>query len=323
MFERFKHVLRSPEGDGTGAGGAGDGGDPLFGDAGAGGAGDAGKGGAAGAGDAGKGGAGDAGKPPGVPSWKEALPEDLRKLPFMEKYQSVEQLAKGYANIEKMIGADKIVVPQKGTALADMRDVFEKIGLPKTLEEYKLEGLDPAKVDPTFAEAYKKEAHALGVLPEQAKGLVDWFTKVDQEAQEQTKTLHAKAQKADLDAYKAATGEAYSLEIARAKAALKTLDKADQEFLQKSGLSKNTTVLKMLAKYGATLGEGSLKGEGVENNGQLSPAQAQEKIKEVMNSGLKHPYFDSKHADHVKAKKEMTQWYKYAHPDKKPATQEI
>lgn len=255
---------------------------------------------------------------PTTPDWKSSVSEDIRKLPFMEKYGSVEQLAKGYANIEKMIGADKIVVPQKGTPVTEMKEVFERLGLPKDAAEYKIEGLDPKEVDPGFLTEYTKTAHALNILPEQAKGLVDWFSKENSKAFQAQKELTEKANAADLKAYQTETGEAYSTEIARAKAALKSLDKTDQEFLAASGLASNVHVIKMLAKLGATLSEDAIKGEGGRVDGILTPGQAQEKIKEL-TSNVKGPYFDKAHVDHEKVKNEVKRLYQMAHPSQAPA----
>lgn len=255
-------------------------------------------------------------------NWKEAVPEDVRTLPFMEKYGDVAALAKGYAHLEKMIGADKIAVPQKGAKLADMKEVFEKLGLPSETD-YKLEGIDTKKVDETFLKAYTKTAHELNILPEQAKGLIDWFTKENEAAYTaQTQAAQAAIDK-NLKAFKEELGDAYPEEIAKAKAALQTLSKEDRDFFQAQGLGKSVPVLKLLAKFGATLGEGAIRGAGGRGDPSiLSPGQAQEKIKEI-TSNVKHPYFDSAHVDHAKAKKEMHSLYSMAYPNKTMGQEKI
>lgn len=255
--------------------------------------------------------------PGATPDWRAGMPEDLRKQPFMDKYQTPEALAKAYGNLEKMIGADKIAVPMKGTALADMREVFEKLGVPKEVADYKIEVANPDKFDPNFITELGKQAHALGVLPAQAKGLADWFEGISSAAYRAQTELKDKANAADLEAFKTEAGDTYSAEIARAKTALNSLSKQDQEFIQKSGLSKNVTMLRLLAKFGATMDEGSIKNGGTPTGvGGLNPAQAREKIDEVKKSGLKHPYYDKNHADHEKSKKEMQALYAAAFPAK-------
>jgi hypothetical protein len=318
MFGKFKYLMKPEDGGAAGggapAGGApagGDSSDPLFG------------GGAPPAPPAG--GAPAGGAPPtppvppagGTPDWRASLPEDLRKQPFMEKYQTPEALAKAYGNLEKMIGMDKVVVPQKGAKFEDpmMRDYLERVGLPKTAEDYKIEGFDPKDVDPEFLKGVSAEAHKLGVLPEQMKGIISWFTGVNKAAVEQATTSRAAIEKARLDDFKKEAGDAYTTEIARAQAAVKTLDAKDQEHLKLTGLSKDPAIIKILAKFGATLSEDQIRGEGGRTDGVLNPTQAREKIAEIRAAGLKHPYYDKAHVEHEKAKKDMQTLYGYAFPN--------
>lgn len=260
------------------------------------------------------------GTPPAAPTipenWKEAIPEDLRAMPFMEKYKGVADLAKGYANLEKVLGSEKMPIPQKGTKLADMKDVFEKIGLPKSKDEYALGEYDPSKVDKAFLDAFKDTAYDLNMLPDQAKGLVDWFVQVNEKAQKEQADASVAAANSALEKYKNDLGEAYNDEIAKAKAALRTLDKEDQEFIQKSGLGVSVPVIKLLAKYGSTLGEGAIRGEGGRLDGAMSPEAAHIRIAEI-KANVNGAYYDEKHVDHAKMKAEVTRLYSYAYPETK------
>ncbi len=71
-------------------------------------------------------------------SWKEALPEDVREDPSMEAIQTVDNLAKSYVNAQKMIGADKIIVPNKYAEANEWKDVFTKLGLPESVDKYEI-----------------------------------------------------------------------------------------------------------------------------------------------------------------------------------------
>ena len=44
--------------------------------------------------------------------WRSSLSEDLQKNPNLEKYSSVESLAKAYINASSMLGRDKLTVPK-------------------------------------------------------------------------------------------------------------------------------------------------------------------------------------------------------------------
>ena len=44
-------------------------------------------------------------------SWKEAISEEFRNDPNIEKFTEIDALAKSYINATKMIGQDKVAVP--------------------------------------------------------------------------------------------------------------------------------------------------------------------------------------------------------------------
>ena len=69
-------------------------------------------------------------------NWKDALPEDVKQDPSMQAIQTVDNLAKSYVNAQKMIGADKIIVPNKYAEENEWKDVFTKLGLPESPDKY-------------------------------------------------------------------------------------------------------------------------------------------------------------------------------------------
>ena len=71
-------------------------------------------------------------------NWKDALPEEVREDPSMQAIQSVDNLAKSYVNAQKMVGSDKIIVPNKYAEDNEWNDVFTKLGLPEKAEDYDL-----------------------------------------------------------------------------------------------------------------------------------------------------------------------------------------
>ena len=48
-------------------------------------------------------------------SWKDSISEAYRNDPSIEKFTEIDALAKSYINATKMIGQDKIVIPNKNS----------------------------------------------------------------------------------------------------------------------------------------------------------------------------------------------------------------
>ena len=343
------YLLMNPEGDGQGGGGAGaagaggaggnsggasggggagsggvldegDGGNSggASGGAGAGGSGDGGAGGAAG-GDKGAAG-GDGGTKVTIPeNWRESLSEDLKVSKTIEKYKTVQDLAKAHDNLQKIMGNDKIVIPQKGD-VAGTRAALQKLGLPDKIEDYKIE-IDPAKtkVDKEFFEGFKGEAHKLGMLPEQSKALVEWFAKVNDDAYAKQMSEVSQKTEAGIAGLKTEWGEAYGENVSRAKAALREFGDEDlKKFVSESGLSNHAGFIKMLAKVGETLKEDKIKGEGGKGGkAAFTPSEAKLRIAEIKSGPA---YFDDKHMDHLSVKKEVQGLYNLAYPGKNKPT---
>jgi hypothetical protein len=323
-------------GDAGGSGGAGSGGnnsgdkevvtDPLLGDAGGGGKG-TGVGGGSGGGD--KGGSqgaggdksGDAGGGAGqvvIPqNWKEALPEEIRGEASLTNVPDVPTLVKNYINAQKMIGADKVAIPGKHASENDWKEVYYKLGLPRDSKEYNVE-LDPkTNLDKDFVETFKGKAHEIGLMPNQAKKMAEWFGKINTEVNAEADKQNRQAVINQMNGLKKEWGNDYEQNIIRARAAIMEFaDDGMKKFIKDAGLTTNPAFIKLMTKVGETLSEDTLKSHSVSQNAnELSPAQANEKIAEI-KANAKHPYWNPEHENHLAAKKEMNQLFEWANPRK-------
>ncbi len=322
---------KSGDGASGGGGGAGAAGakDTLFGDAG----GKAGSGGGSGDGKGGQGGGtGDAnsngatgGGSGGIvipTNWKDALPQELRDEAFMKLVPDVPTLAKNYANVQKLIGADKLPIPGKHATENDWKEAFHKLGNPRDLAEYNIEvdkETEPL-VDKEFVEGFKKQAHSLGVLPRQAQAMVKWFGELNKNSWQAVERDSEAKSVADMQALDREWGTAKEAKTVAAKAAIHEF--ADQEtagLLRDLGLGKNAKFIKFMSKIGETLSEDKLRAAdqgGGNFSGHLTPAQASAKIAEIKGN-MRHPYWVSTHENHKAAVKEMTGLFEMANPSKK------
>ena len=101
--------------------------------------------------------------------WRNDLPDDLREDPSLKTIQDIPGLAKSYIHSQKMIGKDKIVLPNEHATKEDWDDVFNKLGRPASAEEYKIEGEASDLIN-----NFKPVAHNLGLNNNQVQKLVEF-----------------------------------------------------------------------------------------------------------------------------------------------------
>jgi hypothetical protein len=235
-------------------------------------------------------------------NWKDSLPADLKELPFMNLVNDIPTLVKNYANAQKMVGADKIAVPSSNASKEDWQVVFGKLGLPKTVEEYKVDIPKEMEIDKDFNAALVKVAHENGILPNQTKALAEFLYNTNKTTIEKDNDAYKSSVEGNLKKLQGEWGEAYKTNVAKARAALlEFADKDTQEAIRSSGMGNNIHLLKLLAKVGATLSEDKIRGEGITGGFSKTPAQAQAEL-DVIHRDLKHPYYVKDHPEHNAAK---------------------
>ena len=71
-------------------------------------------------------------------SWKSSISEEFRNDPNIEKFTEIDALAKSYINATRMIGQDKVAVPNKNSTEDQWNEVYSKLGRPETPDKYSL-----------------------------------------------------------------------------------------------------------------------------------------------------------------------------------------
>tara|TARA_R110002020_G_scaffold161060_1_gene345790 strand:+ start:274 stop:1080 length:807 start_codon:yes stop_codon:yes gene_type:complete len=242
-------------------------------------------------------------------NWKEALPEDVREDPSMQAIQTVDNLAKSYVNAQKMIGADKIIVPNKYAEENEWQDVFTKLGLPETPDKYEI-AVNDKEVDKEFFSNFKQAAHGAGILPNQAQKIFDWYNEASGKmVQDQTNQTQA-TEKEAIDSLRNEWGSAYDSKLKAAHAGVSHYGNEElTAFLEETGLGNNPNIIKTFAKIGESLSEDAFKDGGPTNFG-MTPQDAQTQINSVM-ADKKHPYHDKYHPNHTNAVSEVTKLFEH------------
>ena len=66
-----------------------------------------------------------------ISSWKDSISEEYRVDPNIEKFTEIDALAKSYINATKMIGQDKVEIPNNNSTEDQRNEVYVKLGRPE------------------------------------------------------------------------------------------------------------------------------------------------------------------------------------------------
>jgi hypothetical protein len=236
--------------------------------------------------------------------FKSLIPESFKEEKSLENFDNMEDLLKSYLHAQKMVGADKIPVPNKYATDEDWKEVFTRLGAPKTPEDYKYSFKDD-EVDPKQLKTFNETAHRLGLLPKQAESLVKYYNNLNQSHSEQLEAQAITAQEKTEADLKKEFGPQFNKRLDQAKRlATNTLG---EEFLNNtvlkdgSRLGDNLEVIKAFSNLADKLSEDEVvKGEGSEYQ---TAKDIEKQIAELTQQGS--AYWQNQHPNHKKAVDEV------------------
>ena len=129
-------------------------------------------------------------------SWKDSISEAYRNDPNIEKFTEIDALAKSYINATRMIGQDKMIVPNKNFTEDQWEEAYIKMGRPDSADKYSLDiKSDVVPLDEQAIKSFQEQSFKLGLNNEQAKGVLDFY-KNNMEAQTQQAKVDAETSQA-------------------------------------------------------------------------------------------------------------------------------
>jgi hypothetical protein len=234
-------------------------------------------------------------------SWKEAIPEDLRNDPNISKFTELEALAKSYINATRMIGQDKVAVPNNNSTDDQWNEVYNKLGRPESPDKYKLEvKSDVVPLDDGAIKSFAENAHKLGLNNKQAQGILEFY-KESMEGSIQQSRVDTETAQANTEAQlRKEWGRAFDDNIKRAGAVAKANMNPqilDMELKDGTRLGDHPEVIKGFANIANLLSEDKLVGTESENVSQGVDYQSE--ISKIVND-RSGPYWNKSHPDHDK-----------------------
>lgn len=257
-------------------------------------------------------------------SWRDTLPEDIKASPSIAKFETIEGLAKSYTNLEKMLGADKVVVPKEGDQ-EGWNKFYEAAGRPATPDDYGFKAPDQLPEGVVYNADLDKRiatiAHARGLNKHQAAGVREDLMKIVAEgasesisANQKTEAERQAAIQQGEQALKAEWGTAFEQRGKVAGAAInKFLSPETIAAMDAAGLANNPAIVKDMYNLGVKLaGEKELIGaaEGSQSPGDLDAAITT--FRATHSAAL----FDKSHPDHAVRTREFTALFERRFPEK-------
>jgi hypothetical protein len=114
-------------------------------------------------------------------NFKDLIPENFREEKSLDNFNNMEDFVKSYLHAQKLVGADKIPVPNKHATDEDWNEVFKRLGAPDTPDGYKYNFKDQ-ELDQTQVKAFNESCTQLGLLPKQAEGLIKFYNEMNQQS---------------------------------------------------------------------------------------------------------------------------------------------
>lgn len=240
--------------------------------------------------------------------YPEGLDDSVKGDPSLKAFVKENKinygnLVKSYVNAQKLVGRDRVVLPNHKSTDDEWQSFYTKIGRPE-LDKYEMKLPEGSEVDKDFLANFKAEAHKSGLLPKQAEAVFNWYNKTLGDKQEELVTAHTQKIESEHFDLKKEWGAGFDKEIDLAKRALRQFASEDEiKLFKEAGLTGDVRFIRLMNKIGKGLKEDSFKYESSGNFG-VTKQEAQAKITS-MYSDASGPYLNKSHPGHKAALDEM------------------
>ena len=237
-------------------------------------------------------------------NFKDLIPENFREEKALDNFNNMEDFVKSYLHAQKLVGADKIPVPNKHATEEDWNEVFKRLGAPSDPNDYKYDFKDQ-EMDQGQVQEFNKTAHRLGLLPKQAEGLIKFYNEMNVNNAASQEEAAAQAQMNVEAELKKEFGPQFNKRLDQAKRL--AVNSLGQDFLENtylkdgSRLGDNLNVIKAFSDLADKLSEDPIiQGDGTS---YMTAKDIEKEITELTQEGS--AYWDKNHINHQKAVDEV------------------
>ena len=238
---------------------------------------------------------------PVAKTWKEAISEEFRNDPNIEKFTEIDALAKSYINATQMIGKDKVAVPNKNSTEDQWNEVYDKLGRPESADKYSLNAKsEVVPIDDNAIKQFAENAHQLGLNNKQAQGILEFYKNNMEGMAQQAKVDTETAQAQSTQELRQEWGREFDSNIKKAGALAKANmnpEILDMQLKDGMRLGDHPEIIKGFAKIAGMMSEDKIVSTESEN--LSSNTDVETEISDIMNN-KDGPYWNKSHPDHDK-----------------------
>ena len=234
-------------------------------------------------------------------SWKETISEEFRSDPNIAKFTEIDALAKSYINATKMIGQDKVAVPNNNSTEDQWNEVYSKLGRPESPDKYELNvKSDVVPIDETAIKTFAETSHKLGLNNRQAQGILEFYKNSMEGSAQQSKIDMETAQANAEQQLRQEWGKTFEDNVRKAGSLAKAnlgVEVLDMQLQDGTRLGDHPDIIKGFAKIADMMSEDKIVSTESENVNQGKDIESE--ISSIVND-KNSPYWNKGHPDHDK-----------------------
>ena len=245
--------------------------------------------------------------------WYSQLSEETRGFVETKGWQSPDDVVQSYTNLEKLLGADKsgrgVVMPKEDAAAEEWGKFYDRLGRPKSADEYNL----PVPQGDTgdFAKKAAGKFHELGITAKQAQSLAEWWNMNADEMQSSQVNQQMQNAEMEMNVLQSEWGKEYDANIEAARRATRQFGVKEQMLEKIENAIGTREMLKLFANIGKGVGEDSFVDSGKTGAFGISPEAARVRIGQLKAD----PEWSSKYlGGNADAKAELERLMRAAYP---------
>lgn len=244
-------------------------------------------------------------------NWYDGFQDNELKGYVQNKgWKDPADLAVGYKNLEKLLGAEKMPMPKGADDAEGWNRVYDALGRPKSAEDYKLPV--PQGDDGTFAKVAAGKFHELGLTAKQAEGLAAWYNEQGNGRMTQMQQELAAKAESDMQSLKQEWGGAFDENVEYGRRAAREYGLNAEKLSALENALGTGEMLKLMATIGRAQGESEFVTSSTGNTFGMTPSAAQQRISALRADKTWTAKYISGDAD---ARSEMQRLMNLAYPE--------